>query len=199
MEKNIEAFNGDYYLAEKVIQVVNKYCISNIIETGTQFGKTTEFFCKLVANVYSVELNENNFNKAKERLQGYKNVKLYNESSEKCLDSLISNNILVGNTIFYLDAHDNYPPDRGTVILDELRQILRLDKALVFIHDFKVPRKTFGFGSHAPGVALDINVISPILNTSGKEIQYKYPEKTAGKNRGSVLIKIGDWKNGFNS
>jgi hypothetical protein len=101
--------------------------IDLIVETGTYYGDTTEFLAKIFPNkkIITCETNNTFFSLSKLRLNKYKNVKIFNVSS----DFLINNLDFDANIIFYLDAHwEKYWP-----IDNELKNI---KKGIIAIDDF---------------------------------------------------------------
>jgi len=128
-----EAFNGDKFIEAEFLQLKKKYNIKTVIETGTYYGVTTEFFAKNFDNVHSIEINETYLNVAKEKLKYYKNCKMYHGSSSELLFNILKE--FGENTIIFLDAHWWKNP-----LLDELKAIKQSGiKPILVIHDFKNP------------------------------------------------------------
>lgn len=142
------AFNADIY-AEKEVDHLLKYTKTKIgIETGTSFGSTTTYLSDVLEKVYSIEVNEESYIKAKETLKDVKNIKLYLGSSERVLEKIFNEKkeLTNENIFFYLDAHwEDYWP-----LLDELDVISKYckDKAIICIDDFQIPNRMFGFDSY---------------------------------------------------
>ena len=93
--------NAPQIVKEKILK---RHAIENApwIETGTYLGTTTKFLIKSFPKVYTIEPDENLFNKAIKRFES-KNVELFNGVSEDVLPKLLPN--LDGNLNFWLDGH----------------------------------------------------------------------------------------------
>ena len=61
-----ECFSGNKSLAAWCLSMRNKYNIKHVIETGTNFAKTTEFFAEAFNNVYTIDIQEDFTRMAKE-------------------------------------------------------------------------------------------------------------------------------------
>ena len=107
--------------------LLSRHGISNSIwvETGTYLGQTTKFLCSNFAFVHSIEPSKKCLKIAKRNLKFYKNVSLYEGTSESCLDSICSS--LKGDICFWLDGHYSegitYKGEKDTPILFELETI----------------------------------------------------------------------------
>lgn len=73
------------------------------IETGTFKGDTTNIAKDIFKNVYSIEIRENLYEKAKERFNAFGNVTLLYGDSSVVLENIKSE--IKNNAIFFLDAH----------------------------------------------------------------------------------------------
>jgi len=101
--------------------------IDIFVETGTHCGDTTEFLAKIFPEkkIITCETDNTFFNISKLRLNKYKNIEIFNVSSDYLIKSLNFN----FNIIFYLDAHwEKYWP-----IENELKNI---KKGIIMVDDF---------------------------------------------------------------
>lgn len=133
--------HGDKISIQTFKLIIEQLKVDCIIETGTYKGFTTAFFAKSFPNIpiYTCEIDEFNYRKAKENLRVYSNVKVFNKSSPEFINFLIEKKLMGERPFFYLDAHwlDNWPLE------SELRIIFnKLNSTIVLIDDFKVPDKT---------------------------------------------------------
>jgi predicted O-methyltransferase YrrM len=144
-------FNSDFYVMYEVKYLIDQVNIKYGIETGTYKGSTSLFLSQVLSKVYTVEINDNYFNEAKNNFEKLKlnNIHQYKGSSDKVFETLlpIVKKELDENkekyVLFYLDAHWNdYWP-----LLDELDLISKYfsDRAIIIIDDIQVPNKPFGF------------------------------------------------------
>ncbi|MHA1253375.1 MAG: hypothetical protein ACTSRP_25585 [Candidatus Helarchaeota archaeon] len=88
--------------------------------------------------LFSCEPNKSFFTLAQKRLEGYKNCKIFNESSQEFIPRILKEKPLNEYlTFFFLDAHGKgfeWP------LRQEIYQITHnLNKAIILIDDFKVP------------------------------------------------------------
>ena len=130
-----------------------KYGISNAqwVETGTFFGDTTDFLSKKFPEVYSIEPSEYLFDHVFKRFKSKKNIKLFNDVSEKILPELLPN--LSGDINFWLDGHYSsgitFKGNQDCPIRDELKEISnnlkKFNKILILIDDVRcfVPGNEF--------------------------------------------------------
>ena len=95
-------------------------------------------------NLFSVDIDRHSFENAKELFKTNRNIKLFHGDSAKFLQRLIDDDVFKSSkTIFFLDAHwGKYWPLR-----DEIRQALKLEKSVIIIDDFFVPRRS---NNHRP-------------------------------------------------
>ena len=121
-----------------------KYAVNGAdwVETGTYNGTTTNFLCKRFPHVYSIEPEQNLYNKACKRFYG-QNVTLFNDVSEKVLPILLTK--LSGDINFWLDGHysegKTFKGEKDCPIEDELDAIEKsfenFGKLSIFIDDIR--------------------------------------------------------------
>jgi len=127
---------SDLELQSRIKQLVIKYNVAKIYETGTYYGESVKILSELFPElpIYSYELNPTFFNIAKQRNENKKLVTIRNMSSVDGLQFDLEEN--QNNVVLFLDAHwMEYWP-----ILDELQVIAsKKIKPYIIIHDFYVP------------------------------------------------------------
>jgi hypothetical protein len=158
----VGAFNNDSVVSDTVVTLIKDLRIDCIIETGTFLGTTTAFLSETFPNkdIYTIEVMPQTYEKAKENLEPYTNIKMFLGSSDKVLEDLLPK--LKGKRIlFYLDAHwGKYWP-----LLDEFEAIRKTanDNCCIVIDDFKVPYRQFQFDVYEEQ-PLDIDYIQGKMN-----------------------------------
>jgi hypothetical protein len=80
-----------------------KFAIQTLVETGTFFGDTVEFFRSKFDKVYSIELSRELADKAVKRFEDCENVRILQGDSGELLASLIAD--FNGPALFWLDGH----------------------------------------------------------------------------------------------
>ena len=149
--------NGQTSRLEAVRQIIYAAEITQIIETGTFRGTTTEWFAQFGLPVESVETDERFFSFSKARLSKFRNVKLYLDSSVSFLASRLGSAGSSDRVLFYLDAHwENSLPLR-----DEL-QIIFAHRAnsVIVIDDFHVRDDDgYQYDNYGPDKALTLEYI----------------------------------------
>jgi predicted O-methyltransferase YrrM len=144
-------FNQDPVVSREVQQLIKKFNIACVVETGTYVGWSTQFFAQLpnVKKVYTIESQRENYDKAADNLKQFTNIQQLFGSSDTVLEeqlSVITNEHNEGYILFYLDAHwDNHWP-----LLQELEVIGKYcyDRAIIVIDDFQVPLRNFQYDSY---------------------------------------------------
>ena len=146
-------------VAKDIIQIFE---CKTFVETGIYLADTlklvsswfTEFdsnFEKGISNykIFEVDLDHFRTENAHTLFGNNQNIIIQNESSEVFLENLIEQKIIDYNKInfFYLDAHWNkYWPLR-----DEIKKILRIERQIIAIDDFKTLGKDFGYDTYSAG------------------------------------------------
>lgn len=123
----------DKELLYRTLEIAYRHRITEIVETGTSDGYSTELMAQCFQKVHTIEIIPETYNLAQERLKVFSNVNSYLGNSVEILKKiLIPNN----NYIFFLDAHwGGYCP-----LQDELKVIKEKNIiAPIIIHDFYVP------------------------------------------------------------
>ena len=103
-----------------------RYRLSILIETGTYYGDMVEAMTYAFRNIYSIELSEDLFRRARDRFRGRAHIELICGDSASVLPSLLRR--LTKPALFWLDGHySGGVTARGaqdTPILAEVDQIL---------------------------------------------------------------------------
>jgi len=123
MAFQLESFNGDSHIRKEFLRLKEKFNLKDAVETGTCFGSTTMFLSENFETVYTVENNFEYLSIAHERFKekNIQNVVTEFGDSAELLYSMIADNNLGDNTMFFLDAHwSNRCP-----LLEELELILK--------------------------------------------------------------------------
>jgi len=175
----------DKFAFDELSNLIDKFKVKRIIETGTYLGWSTQKLCTLGIQIDSIEIREEFYEKAKENLK-FKNLKLHLGSSVDILPNIIEEN--EEGILMFLDSHWYDLP-----LLKEL-EILNSKKInpIILIHDFFVPDENgnakFGFDSYN-NVKLDFDLIKDYIDKIyNSEYDYHYTSKIDCVNSGIVYI-----------
>lgn len=80
-----------------------KYKLQVFIETGTFMGDTVDYMKNYSQDIYSIELDNDLYNKAKDRFSNYKHIKIIHGDSGKLLGEILSK--IDSPCLFWLDGH----------------------------------------------------------------------------------------------
>lgn len=140
--------------------------------------------------IFSVDIDPYSFKNARELFKKNMNIQVFCEDSPEFLKKFIDKNVFKSaETFFFLDAHwGKYWPLR-----DELRQLLRLEKFIVALDDFFIPKRSnrvrphgdFGFDIYS-GKILDWGYICDLFNNL--DIRVYYLTRPNRDGRGVVLL-----------
>jgi predicted O-methyltransferase YrrM len=174
----------DSFLKEKIIDIIKKFNINTIVETGVHEGRSTLEFSYLVENVIGVDILEESILTAKKRIDNSNrtNVKLYVGNSPLVLSSIIDD-IDTEHTIFFLDAHwETYWP-----INDEIKT-LHKNKGIIIVHDFLVPNHPeLGYDAYN-NQPFNYEFIKQSLTDWSNSHRVEYNSQANGSNRGVGFI-----------
>jgi hypothetical protein len=177
-------FEGDTFIRAELEALRDKFGLTNCVETGTQYGATTQSFCEMLQTVVSIEADAEFLYVAKERLKTIDNVRLIEGLSQDVLRKEIASHAL-----YYLDAHGC---EIGGCPLKQELQILaaaKLTNIVIAIHDFRVPEKDFGYDEY--DFPLSIEEIEPLLHKVFKSPKWHYNTEADGAYRGIIYIYEG--------
>ncbi|MFA6365084.1 MAG: hypothetical protein WCW78_01650 [Candidatus Paceibacterota bacterium] len=123
---------------------------------------------------YSIEIVNEYFKESTWRLRNFKNSLIIKKNSPQGIADLIKESKLGSTPFFFLDAHwYEYWP-----LPDELKEISKLDKAIIIIDDFKIEgRPEYGFDTYKAGdkdLPNDFNFISGSM--TAKSYRYLLPK-----------------------
>jgi hypothetical protein len=111
---------------QTIMEFAERYHLKILVETGTYFGNMVEAMKPYFRKIYSIELSNDLYNKAKQRFSGDEKVTIVQGDSGTELGNLIR--ILDGPALFWLDAHYSsgitVRGEKDTPIYEELDQIL---------------------------------------------------------------------------
>ena len=196
IDRNMKGFEGDFIMLEKCKSIVTDNKIDTIIETGTFLAGTTRVMSDWAKNIYTIEINKPNYDKAKTNLVGFDNVNLIFGNSAQELDKLMSQQFVKrtekfnGRKIpkvffFFFFLFWDYNP-----LLDELKVISKYEVSpFIAIHDFKVPNHPeLGFDSYK-GQDYDFDWIKKSVElVYGTEYKVEYNSEAEGAKRGIIYL-----------
>lgn len=119
-----------------VFEFLHKYSIDTFVETGTYQGRAVYNAMPLAKEIYSIELEEDRYSKAKTIFESFPNVHILQGDSARVLPKIMPK--LAGRCLFWLDAHygdDEAPGAPRTTILDELRCVLNYPYPFIILID----------------------------------------------------------------
>jgi SAM-dependent methyltransferase len=128
---------GDTALKVKFNEIIQKYGITTVIETGIHEGKSTLELSYMVDKVIGIEILEESIQVTKNRLDqnNRTNYELFLGSSPDILKQIMPT-LQADRCIFFLDAHWwNYWP-----VNDEINSITK-NEGIIILHDFVVPER----------------------------------------------------------
>jgi hypothetical protein len=180
-------FNGQCFRQLMYLDLVFACRFEAIVETGTFRGSTTRFLAENSggATVYSCEYSPLNFEFAKWRLRGSKDILLFNLDSRKFVRELgIPRQT---RTFFYLDAHWG----ADLPLQEELGLIFQnFTNFVVMIDDFEVPNDPgYEVDDYGPGKRLSLRDFPLHQDT---RIACYFPARPAcqesGLRRGAIVL-----------
>jgi len=120
---------------EVVLAYANFLKEKNIfVETGTHYGGMIEKIIPLFKKIYSVEINKEKYELAKEKFKDYPNVHILHGDSGEIIPKEAD--------LYWLDAHGE-PPNANCPILNELKRIEKFQ--YILIDDFGLMNGRDGF------------------------------------------------------
>jgi len=126
-----------------VIDHIGKFSPAVFIETGTYKGKMVYAVMPHIKEIYSIELDQIHFEKAKSKFAGYSNIHILQGQSGEVLPTVLAN--IDKPCLFWLDAHwsagSTAKGEINTPILQELQCILnhrRAEEHVILIDDARL-------------------------------------------------------------
>lgn len=188
--RNLEGFEGDTVMKERVKKLIRDFQINTVIELGTYIGGTARQFAFMVPEVITVEINQVFFLRSKDQLRQYRNVQQIHDDSVSALPQIlqgIAGRGMKTNLLFFIDSHweSNNP------LLAELEIIADFGlRPVIAIHDFKVPdHPELGFDTYGEIIyewKWIKKSVEKIYGKHGFEIEYN--DKAEGAKRGIIYI-----------
>jgi DREV methyltransferase len=125
-EKNGKPSPPPHIVKQQTLQTyAQKYDLKVLVETGTYYGDMIEAMKNVFDKIYSIELSQELFERAKKRFKNQKQVELIQGDSGIELKSLM--NKIDRPTLFWLDGHysagETAKGDKETPIFEELQHI----------------------------------------------------------------------------
>src|SRR5581483_11501794 len=119
--------SGGWSLRKDFLQQLKEIFHSDIfIESGTSYGGTTKIAKELFKEVYTIELEDQFYQKAAANFSNDRNVHVYHGDSGKLLPSIIKD-LKNQNLLFWLDGHysggTTAKGESNTPIMSELKAI----------------------------------------------------------------------------
>jgi hypothetical protein len=174
-------FEGDTFIGLEILKLRDKFKLKNCIETGTQFGSTTNSLCEIFDKVISIEADPKYLAIAVQKVK-HDNVTFVEAKSEIALKDINADNVL-----YFLDAHGCNVG--GCPLKKELEIIASKNykNACIVIHDFKVPEKDFGFDVYDYELCFE-EIESYLKEIYKNGFDYHYNEEADGAKRGIIYI-----------
>jgi len=172
--------HNDRVFKEMFKFIGNKLKISSVMETGTYLGHTTEFLAKNFPGkpIFTCEIIESNYRRAKRNLINYKNVKVIKADSIKLLNTL-DLSLFGERPLFFLDAHGegDCPLEKEISFIGK-----NFKTAIMIIDDFKIDNPLFQYDKYE-GKEVSVERVIPNKN---KKLKYNllfpnYDEKSGFK------------------
>jgi predicted O-methyltransferase YrrM len=192
IDDNTKYLNGQIKRQEIFYNIISKFNIIEIIETGTFIGRTTGFFANSLpkAIIKTCELSPQFNELAKRRLSNFNNIKFSCIDSRLFLNNL-ENNFTYSNdevTFIYLDAHwhSDLPLSEELEILSKKR-----NNSIIMIDDFQVLKDDgYMYDDYGVGKRLVFSDYNSIFN---KLNFYTYSPTAnsaneTGRKRGCVVL-----------
>lgn len=193
-------FNGDTYIGLEIRNLVERFKIRTIIETGTWSAHTTREFAKMGPEVITIDstwshlIEEFGPNAVDDLI--HLGIHPILGDSSKCLTQVIYDHA-IAPILFYLDAHGGGENNSNVnPLLEEFDSIADnsecRDNCVIVVHDFQVPGKDFGYngGDWGRGFEpLSYSLIKPwVTMIYPKGHVHYYNKKADGMQRGVIYI-----------
>lgn len=144
-------FNGDSFIGEQIRELVERYHIQTIVETGTWSGHTTRELIRIGPRVVTIDATHEHLLEefgpaAVKDIERLGIVVVLGDSSKILSDVIMSS---IAPMLFYLDAHGGGANGSNVnPLLEELdiigESVACRDCCVIVVHDFQVPDKPWG-------------------------------------------------------
>jgi hypothetical protein len=187
--------NGQTKRRELFESIVRHFGVGTIVETGTYYGTSTEYFSKtLNLTTLTIENHPRFASFARERFKNTNNVSVLTGDSHGILSKIIPTLETSNRVLFYLDAHcdndDIHPLPNELEIIFEL-----MDDPIIMIDDFAVPFDIgYYYDIYKNGLKLNLDFIASQINKL--RLSAFFPSAPAsdesGPRRGCVVLCRGN-------
>jgi hypothetical protein len=182
-------FNGQQYRRRIFLELLRRFPIQAIVETGTFRGTTTALFADTSLPVYSVESHPRYFAYSQMRFRRLRGqVHLHQGDSRAYLRLLArQDSVPHSDVFFYLDAHW----EEDLPLREEVQIIFsHWTRAVIMIDDFQVPNLDYAFDDYGPGRVLNMGYLDPVAAPFGVSAFFPAADCTqeTGAKRGTVVL-----------
>ena len=172
-EKNGCPIPPPHVVKQKIIREYRfKYNLNIFVETGTYLGDMIAAKKKYFTKIYSIELSNELWQRAKKRFERHKNIIILQGDSSLILEDVVDK--LNEPALFYLDGHYSggitAGSELGCPIKNELKAIFRsnIKKHIILIDD----ARAFGSEKNYPSLSDLIHFIKSYSPHSNVEIKH---------------------------
>lgn len=188
----IKYFNEDYYVAEKILSLKQKWDIKTVIETGTYQGDSTKWFGENFEKIYTVEVNPDFQKVAIKECESLNNIEFLLGDTTKIFPSLLSK--IEERVLFYLDAHGfGRPcptPQEMEFIASRIGEEKFFPDPIIIIHDFKNPNYPEYSYNTFFNFAYRWDLVEPFIrNIYRNKFIYYFNEEAAGAKVGLLYVE----------
>lgn len=182
-------FNGQIKRQAIFNEIVKRFPLTAVVETGTFRGITTEFIAeKSGLPLYTVEYDPRFYGFAKLKLRRWPSVHVSLGDSREFINRLVEDETVTKHDVFfYLDAHWN----SDLPLYEEMELIGKnWTNAIIMIDDFEVPDDAgYQFDDYGNGKKLSLEYILPLIRSNWSVF---FPaaksEEDTGLKRGCVVL-----------
>lgn len=156
---NILSYAGGCFAPEEfkrrnILEYFSEYNCKIFIETGTYYGKTTEFMARYAEEIHTIELSKPLYDKAKEKFKENKKIFCHFGDSKDIIKDILKSTGDKG-VLIYLDAHysggKTAHGEKNTPIIEELEIISKSNLKTPFVILIDDAR-FFGFEADYPSI-----------------------------------------------
>lgn len=129
-------FPSEDFKRRNILEYFTEYNCDIFIETGTFYGKTTEFMAGYAKEIHTIELSEALYKKAEEKFKGKENIHCYFGDSKNIIENILQT-LENKRPLIYLDAHysggKTAHGEKNTPIIEELKIIAKSNIKAPFV------------------------------------------------------------------
>ena len=181
----VDYFSGDRFVAKKFLELRNQFNTDIVIETGTHNGSTTIWLAENFKQVYTIEIDKDLIEQAKNKCSRFQNVNFSLGDSIQILPKILDE--IETRCLFFLDAHwsSKTPTPKELEIIAEKCKV----KPVIAIHDFCNPNNSkLRFDSYPDFRYKWENIEELVTKIYGNEYLHFYNEESEGDNVGVVYV-----------